>query len=221
MMSQAYPRFSTQWATDPQQQICYLAVRKWARRVTPDVLLGVYTPEELVDITTPPAERDMGPAEVVGQAPAATRTDSVKERLRGAAKQEPAKPASALDEAKAAIAACKTLAELESVKSGESFGRWAELSDADMKVAKGEYTARKKALSARPATTIDSDTGEIVGGEPFLLAQFQEGAKQAAARGRASLLEYAAGNVARLPDDQRGEADVEVQRLLRGLNEEA
>jgi hypothetical protein len=61
MMTQAYPRFSTQWATDPQQQICYLAIRKWARRYVPDVLLGVYTPEELSEAPS----RDMGAAEVV------------------------------------------------------------------------------------------------------------------------------------------------------------
>jgi len=65
MMTQAYPRFSTQWATDPQQQITYLAVRKWARRYTPDVILGVYTNDELE-----PADayqmRDMGPAETAG-----------------------------------------------------------------------------------------------------------------------------------------------------------
>ena len=47
MMSQAWPRFSTQWATDPQQQISYLSVRKFARRYLPDVLLGVYTGDEL------------------------------------------------------------------------------------------------------------------------------------------------------------------------------
>jgi hypothetical protein len=47
MMSQAWPRFSTQWATDPQQQITYLAVRKFARRYTPEVILGVYTNDEL------------------------------------------------------------------------------------------------------------------------------------------------------------------------------
>lgn len=46
MMSQAYPRFSTQWATDPQQQICYLALRKFARRYVPDTILGVYTVDE-------------------------------------------------------------------------------------------------------------------------------------------------------------------------------
>lgn len=61
MLTQAYPRFSTQWATDPQQQICYLAVRKWARRFTPDVLLGVYTPEELSEAPM----KHMGAAEVV------------------------------------------------------------------------------------------------------------------------------------------------------------
>lgn len=54
MMSQAYPRFSTQWATDPQQQITYLAVRKFARRYLPDVVLGAYTPDELeVETSTP------------------------------------------------------------------------------------------------------------------------------------------------------------------------
>jgi hypothetical protein len=63
MMSQAWPRFSTQWATDPQQQICYLATRKWARRYTPDVILGVYTKDELDE--APPPPRNMGPAEVV------------------------------------------------------------------------------------------------------------------------------------------------------------
>ncbi|TRM53304.1 hypothetical protein YH64_009400 [Achromobacter sp. LC458] len=60
MMAQAYPRFSTQWATDPQQQITYLAVRKWARRYTPDVILGVYTEDEQ-DGTAQPRERDITP----------------------------------------------------------------------------------------------------------------------------------------------------------------
>lgn len=56
MMSQCYPRFSTQWATDPQQQITYVAVRKFARRYAPGAILGVYTPDELED----QSPRDMG-----------------------------------------------------------------------------------------------------------------------------------------------------------------
>lgn len=61
MMSQAYPRFSTQWATDPYQQLCYLAVRKWARLNSPGSILGVNTVDELDAYPS----RDMGPAEVV------------------------------------------------------------------------------------------------------------------------------------------------------------
>ena len=47
LLSQCYPRFSTQWATDPQQQIAYAAVRKFCRRYAPGAILGIYTPEEL------------------------------------------------------------------------------------------------------------------------------------------------------------------------------
>lgn len=67
MMSQAYPRFSTQWATDPFQQLCYLAVRKWARLNSPGSVLGVYTPEELD--AGPVPEKFMGNADVVGAPP--------------------------------------------------------------------------------------------------------------------------------------------------------
>jgi hypothetical protein len=77
MMSQAYPRFSTQWATDPFQQLCYLAVRKWGRLNSPGAILGVYTPEELEG--GPPMERHMGPADVVqpaGPAAAAASGDT-------------------------------------------------------------------------------------------------------------------------------------------------
>lgn len=62
MMSQCFPRFSTQWATDPKQQISYVAIRKWSRLYAPGVILGVYEPEEL-ETAAPP--RDMGQAEVV------------------------------------------------------------------------------------------------------------------------------------------------------------
>nr|WP_132455937.1 RecT family recombinase [Paraburkholderia sp. BL8N3] len=82
MMSQAFPRFSTQWATDPMQQLGYLAIRKWGRRYTPDVLLGVYTPEEL-ELR---GERDMGRAQEIRAADDAThtparRTESVRDKL--------------------------------------------------------------------------------------------------------------------------------------------
>lgn len=56
-LAQCWPRFSTQWATDPEQQICFAAIRKFARRHCPDVILGVYATDEL---ESGPIERDMG-----------------------------------------------------------------------------------------------------------------------------------------------------------------
>lgn len=47
LLSQAQVRNSTLWASDPRQQLAYLAVKRWARLYCPDVILGVYTPDEL------------------------------------------------------------------------------------------------------------------------------------------------------------------------------
>ena len=68
MLTQCYPRFSTQWATDPQQQICYVADRKFARRYCPEAILGIYDIEEL----EPVEPKFMGPADVVQPAAPAT-----------------------------------------------------------------------------------------------------------------------------------------------------
>lgn len=65
MLTQCFPRFSTQWATDPRQQICYVAVRKWGRLHKPGVLLGVYTPDELEQA----GEKFMGTADEVPPEP--------------------------------------------------------------------------------------------------------------------------------------------------------
>jgi len=59
LLSQAQVRNSTLWASDPRQQLAYLAVKRWARLHCPDVILGVYTPDEL-EISSP-AERDVTP----------------------------------------------------------------------------------------------------------------------------------------------------------------
>lgn len=75
LMTQCYPRFSTQWATDPQQQISYAALKKFARRYCPDVILGVYTLDELEPIEPPP-EREINPVDT--SAPAS----SLKNRLK-------------------------------------------------------------------------------------------------------------------------------------------
>ncbi len=61
LLTQARTRNSTLWTEDPKQQLAYLAQKRWARLHAPDVILGVYTPDELAG----PSEKFMGQAEEV------------------------------------------------------------------------------------------------------------------------------------------------------------
>jgi hypothetical protein len=65
LLVQASVRNSTLWASDPKQQLAYLAVKRWARLYAPDVILGVYTPDEF----EAPQPRHMGQADIVREAP--------------------------------------------------------------------------------------------------------------------------------------------------------
>lgn len=78
LLVQCRVRNSPLWADDPRQQIAYLAVKRWTRLHCPDVLLGVYTPDELDER----APRDMGHAEVVSDVP----EELLKEAKEAAAK---------------------------------------------------------------------------------------------------------------------------------------
>lgn len=60
LLTQAQVRNSTLWGSDPKQQLAYLGVKRWARLYCPDVILGVYTPDELEE-TRPRVERDITP----------------------------------------------------------------------------------------------------------------------------------------------------------------
>lgn len=59
LLAQARTRNSTLWADDPRQQLAYLATKRWARLHCPDVIMGVYTPDELDDVKP---EREINPA---------------------------------------------------------------------------------------------------------------------------------------------------------------
>ena len=61
LLAQARTRNSTLWADDPKQQLAYLAQKRWARLFAPDVILGVYSADELQE----PQEIHMGNAVVV------------------------------------------------------------------------------------------------------------------------------------------------------------
>lgn len=72
-LAQAGVRNSPNWETDPKQQLAYLAIKKWARLYCPDVLLGVYSDDELEhpDDVPPPASTE----------PAATATARLKSKM--------------------------------------------------------------------------------------------------------------------------------------------
>lgn len=63
-------RNSPLWKVNPKQQLGYLQVKNWARLYCPGAILGVYSVDELETVAPPPANKHMGPADVVG-APAA------------------------------------------------------------------------------------------------------------------------------------------------------
>lgn len=51
------PRGSPLWETKPEQQLAYNTVRDWARRYCPDVILGVYTGDEMAEMARAIEER--------------------------------------------------------------------------------------------------------------------------------------------------------------------
>ncbi|MNJ37775.1 RecT family protein [compost metagenome] len=59
LLAQARTRNSTLWADDPRQQLAYLATKRWSRLYCPDVILGVYSPDELEETAQP--MRDLTP----------------------------------------------------------------------------------------------------------------------------------------------------------------
>lgn len=62
LLAQARTRNSTLWADDPRQQLAYLATKRWSRLYCPDVILGVYSPDELEE--SAPRVRDVSPPPV-------------------------------------------------------------------------------------------------------------------------------------------------------------
>lgn len=74
MLSQAQVRNSTLWASDPRQQLAYLAVKRWARLYCPDVILGVYSPDEVEERTEKEINPDSGARKTVQEITAEVET---------------------------------------------------------------------------------------------------------------------------------------------------
>lgn len=56
-LSQAYPRQSSIWATDPKQQLAYTAIKKFARLHCPECILGVMDQDDIESVQ----EKDVTP----------------------------------------------------------------------------------------------------------------------------------------------------------------
>lgn len=67
-------RNSPLWVSNPKQQIAYLGVKYWGRLYCPEVILGVYTPDE-VEVRT---EREINPSERPTRASISDMAGSVK-----------------------------------------------------------------------------------------------------------------------------------------------
>lgn len=72
-------RNSSNWAADPRQQIAYLAAKRWGRLHAPDVILGVYTPDEIEEMVPASAA---GPNALPRNAPPATVAQAAAEQQR-------------------------------------------------------------------------------------------------------------------------------------------
>jgi hypothetical protein len=138
MLEQASVRNSPLWASDPKQQLAYLAVKRWSRLYTPDVILGVYTQDELDES---PRMKDLNEPLPKNAKPA-----DIAARRRNA---EPAGPSEEL------LTAARTAAD----KGRESFAEfWKGIKPADRGALRNEINdLNDRVTKAENNRTIDMD----------------------------------------------------------------
>lgn len=88
LLTQAQTRNSTLWASDPKQQLAYLAIKRWARLYCPDVILGVYTPDEVDNYGQQTGERDVTPRQTPQSPPSLPNNAQGRAKARLAQKRQ-------------------------------------------------------------------------------------------------------------------------------------
>lgn len=170
LLQQCYPRNSTLWATDPQQQIVYASTQKWARRYYPDVILGVYSEADFFPAGghsgPAPVERDMGVIEPDKPAPV-SRTDKLKEKVkaRNAAPADtpPPEDSEPVAEYEALLAKIKAASDMDELKELKNAARALHSS-----LSSGRKSALTQALTAQftvinePKPLPPEDDGPVV-----------------------------------------------------------
>ena len=130
------------WQKFPRQMLSHRAAAELARRVYPDVLLGLYTPEE------------MG-AQVTGDGvPAATVAEPGADEERAAIQSEPA-PLSAYEKAESMLNAARSLPVLAAAWKVVQRECWAHLGEGEHDAIRVLKDERKAALSPGEALTIE------------------------------------------------------------------
>lgn len=145
-LAQARTRNSTLWADDPRQQLAYLVTKRWSRMYCPDVIMGVYTPDELEEVKP---ERDVTPQ----------KQGSGLERLMAQQKQpeQSEEPVivraelsdiqmAALEENLELMSLCQSIDELKSVSA--KIIEIGVLPDAETQRVKVAYQKRSNAIKA-------------------------------------------------------------------------
>lgn len=152
LMTQARTRNSTLWADDPRQQLAYLAVKRWARLYCPDVILGVYTPDEL--------EAREGERDITAESATVEPPKSRAARARAALSDRREKtvhvpPVSGPDiaEVMAAISAADGMDALQ--VAADMAGRLTD--EAEKKEARQKYADKLHAIKAANEPAADSD----------------------------------------------------------------
>ncbi|WP_218689075.1 RecT family recombinase [Psychrobacter sp. BF1] len=145
LMSQALTRNSTLWTEDPKQQIAYLAIKRWARLHCPDVILGVYTPDELAD-------RGNSEPRNVTPKTANAGAESLMQRVSSAKQATASAPVIKYydtSDLMTAISNMQTLEDTQSVVADIQKAKDSQspvLADADLKTMQIAWTAKKKSI---------------------------------------------------------------------------
>lgn len=195
-MAQAGVRNSPNWESDPRQQLAYLATKKWARLYAPDVLLGVYTPDEIASIEA----RDMGPVDQV-QPSGIQRARAAIAQKRDGATEAPKAKQSLLPAVLDAIAQATTIDQL------------LEAADLAKGLPREEVGQARAAYKARQAELEAGQHGDEPAGHALTFAQVEERMRAAQS---ADALDEAADTIGLVADEaQRGE----LTALYRSIRE--
>jgi hypothetical protein len=225
LLAQAGVRNSPLWGQDPKQQLAYLAVKRWARLYCPDVILGVYTPDELEE-AIPVPERDMGKVEDVRKEEPApsSRASRIKDKLHSRAAQatdvkatDIAAGVPGLDEVLGAIGAATNGAELTAAGQMASKMPDGPEKDRARKAYQDKLQAGKAAAGPATAAATEqapADQGAAGQEDALTFAQVMDALQQATT---VAALNLAADLIRYVPDMvQQDELRAEFERLKKG-----